>query len=110
MDPLFFSIPDLNSRLKPRVTPKVIDCPITINIQVNRNQTAVSLRIVTLKPTDLKEAKLDTEGPCIDRVPRGLPLWSGVGKPGDLRDRPADKISDCSDQGPEIGEICWPDH
>src|SRR5712675_3059326 len=42
------------------------------------------------------------EGPCVDRVPRGVPLWSGVGKPGDLGDRPADKISVCLDQGPEI--------
>jgi len=33
------------------------------------------------------------EGPCVDRVPRGLPLWSGMGKPRDLGDRPADKIS-----------------
>src|SRR5712671_1069937 len=42
------------------------------------------------------------EGPCVDRVPRGVPLWSGMGKPGDLGDHPADKISACSDQGPEI--------
>jgi len=27
-------------------------------------------------------------------------------KPGDLRDRPADKISACLDQGPEIRRIC----
>jgi len=46
------------------------------------------------------------EGPCVDRVP----LWSGVGKPGDLGDRPADKISARSDQGPEIRRICRPDH
>ena len=46
----------------------------------------------------------------MDRVPQGLPLWSGVGKPGDLGDRPADKISVHSDQGPEIRRICWPDH
>src|SRR5712675_1664439 len=50
------------------------------------------------------------EGPCVDRVPRGVLLWSGVGKPGDLGDRPADKISACSDQGPEIRRICRPDH
>src|SRR5712672_1872021 len=50
------------------------------------------------------------EGPCVDRVPRGVPLWSGVGKPGDLGDRPADKISARSDQGPEIRRICWLDH
>src|SRR5712672_3946430 len=49
MDPLFFSIPDFSSRLKPRVTSKAIDCPITINVQVNRNQMAVGLRVVTLK-------------------------------------------------------------
>jgi len=46
----------------------------------------------------------------VGRVPWGLPLWSGVGKPGDLRDHPADKISVCLDQGPEIRRICWPDH
>jgi len=46
----------------------------------------------------------------MDRVPRGVPLWSGVGKPGDLGDHPADKISACSDQGPEIRRICQPDH
>src|SRR5712671_2942848 len=50
------------------------------------------------------------EGPCVDRVPQGVPLWSSVGKPGDLGDRPADKISVRSDQGPEIRRICWPDH
>src|SRR5712672_3268512 len=50
------------------------------------------------------------EGPCVDRVPRGVSLWSGVGKPGDLRDHPADKISARSDQGPEIRRICQPDH
>src|SRR5882757_10315785 len=33
------------------------------------------------------------EGPCMDRVPQGVPLWSSVGKPGDLGDHPADKIS-----------------
>jgi len=42
------------------------------------------------------------EGPCVDRVPRGVLLWSSVGKPGDLGDRPADKISVCLDQGLEI--------
>ena len=35
----------------------------------------------------------------MDRVPRGVPLWSSVGKPGDLRDRPADKINVHLDQG-----------
>jgi len=43
------------------------------------------------------------EGPCVDRVPRGVPLWSGMGKPGDLRDRPADKISVPLGQGLEVG-------
>jgi len=33
-----------------------------------------------------------------------------MGKPGDLGDHPADKISVCSDQGPEIRRICRPDH
>ena len=46
----------------------------------------------------------------MDRVPRGVPLWSGVGKSGDLGDRPADKISACSDQGPEVRRISRPDH
>jgi len=46
----------------------------------------------------------------MDRVPRGVPLWSGMGKPGDLGDHPADKISACLDQGLEIRRICWPDH
>jgi len=32
-----------------------------------------------------------------------------MGKPGDLGDHPADKISVSSDQGPEIRRICWPD-
>src|SRR5712675_1115588 len=50
------------------------------------------------------------EGPCVDRVPQEVPLWSGVGKSGDLGDRPADKISARSDQGPEIRRICQPDH
>jgi len=46
----------------------------------------------------------------VDRVPQGLLLWSGVGKPGNLGDRPADKISAHSDQGPEIRRICQLDH
>jgi len=50
------------------------------------------------------------EGSCVDRVPRGLPLWSGVGKSRDLGDRLAGKISARSDQGPEIRRICRPDH
>jgi len=50
------------------------------------------------------------EGPCVDRVPQGVPLWSGMGKPGDLGDRPADKISARLDQGPEVRGICQPDH
>jgi len=33
-----------------------------------------------------------------------------MGKPGDLGDHTADKISVCSGQGPEIGEICRLDH
>ena len=36
----------------------------------------------------------------MDRVPRGVPLWSGMGKPGDLGDHPADKINVRLDQGP----------
>jgi len=32
------------------------------------------------------------------------------GKSGDLRDRPADRISAYSDQGPEIRRICQLDH
>jgi len=36
-------------------------------------------------------------------------LWSSVGKPRDLGDCLGDKISDESDQGPEIRRICWPD-
>jgi len=36
-------------------------------------------------------------------------LWSSMGKPGDLGDHPGDKISDGSDQGPEIRRICQPD-
>ena len=49
-----------------------------------------------------------------------VPAWteyleecrSGVvwGKPGDLGDHPADKISARSDQGLEIGRTCQPDH
>jgi len=35
-----------------------------------------------------------------------MPLWSSMGKPGDLGDHPGDKISDRSDQGPEIRRIC----
>src|SRR5712671_5810300 len=50
------------------------------------------------------------EGPCVDRVPRGVPLWSGMGKSGDLGDRPADKISVRLDQGSEIRRICQLDH
>jgi len=50
------------------------------------------------------------EGPCVDRVPRGEPLWSGMGESGDLGDCPADKISARSDQGPEIRRICQLDH
>jgi len=46
----------------------------------------------------------------VDRVPQGVPLWSGMGKPGNLRDRPADKISTHLDQGPEIRRICQLDH
>jgi len=46
----------------------------------------------------------------VDRVPQGVPLWSSVGKPGDLGDRPADKISVRSDQGLEIEGICRLDH
>ena len=36
----------------------------------------------------------------MDRAPQGSPLWSGVGKPGDLRDHPADKISARFGSGP----------
>jgi len=36
----------------------------------------------------------------VDRAPQGSPLWSGVGKPGDLRDHPADKISARFGSGP----------
>jgi len=35
-----------------------------------------------------------------------MPLWSSMGKPGDLGDHPGDKIRADSDQGPEIRRIC----